>query len=278
MDTTARFALVGPGRAGTAITEALVQAGWRLSAVAGRSADAPSARALADRHHAAARPVAAVAAGADVVVVATPDAALAAAAAALAPSLAPGTLVVHLAGSLGLEVFDDLLAARRDTAVGAAHPLQTLPAGTTPDRLRGVAFAVEGDERVVALVEAVGGRPFAVADRVAYHAAACVAGNHLVALVGQVERLAASAGLPADAFAPLMRTALDNALEHGAAASLTGPVVRGDATTVARHLDGIPGDERAAYRALAIEALRLADDPDPAVRAVLDGLLVGGAS
>ncbi|HVM40984.1 MAG TPA: NAD(P)-binding domain-containing protein, partial [Acidimicrobiia bacterium] len=119
MDTTARFALVGPGRAGTAITEALVQAGWRLSAVAGRSADAPSARALADRHHAAARPVAAVAAGADVVVVATPDAALAAAAAALAPSLAPGTLVVHLAGSLGLEVFDDLLAARRDTAVGA---------------------------------------------------------------------------------------------------------------------------------------------------------------
>jgi predicted short-subunit dehydrogenase-like oxidoreductase (DUF2520 family) len=55
----------------------------------------------------------------------------------------------------------------------------------------------------------------------------------------------------------------------GAEKALTGPVARGDADTVARHLDALPPDERPAYRALAREALRLSGRDDPHLRDVL---------
>lgn len=264
------FALVGPGRAGTAMAEALVRAGWTPARVAGRSPDAPSTLRAAERLGAEAVPVEDVGAGVPVVVLATPDAALAVTAEALAPSLEPGALVVHLAGSVGLEVFDGLGAARPDARVGAVHPLQTLP-GRPDDavRLAGAWFAVEGDPQAQLLVEAVGGRSFAVADRALYHAAACVASNHLVALLGQVERLAEAAGVPAEAFAPLIQATVANVASVGAAGALTGPVARGDAGTVLRHLDALPEDERDAYRVLAREALRLTGRDQPALEAVL---------
>jgi predicted short-subunit dehydrogenase-like oxidoreductase (DUF2520 family) len=96
------------------------------------------------------------------------------------------------------------------------------------------------------------------ADRVRYHAAACVASNHLVALLGQVQRLADHTGVPFEAFLPLVRGTVDNVDELGPNAALTGPVARGDFDTVARHLDALPDEERDAYRALVLEAERLA--------------------
>ena len=103
-------------------------------------------------------------------------------------------------------------------------------------------------------------RPFRVdaADRVRYHAAACVASNHLVALLGQVERLAAHAGVPFEAFLPLVTGTVENVDELGPAGALTGPVARGDDETVARHVDALPDDERDTYEALVREARRLA--------------------
>ena len=68
---------------------------------------------------------------------------------------------------------------------------------------------------------------------------------------------------------PLVRATIDNVEAVGAADALTGPVARGDADTVARHLDALPVDERAPYRALAREALRLSGRDDPSVRDVL---------
>ena len=109
----------------------------------------------------------------------------------------------------------------------SCHPLVPLP---TPEvgaaRLRsGVTFAVAGDPAARHLALALAGRPVEVddADRTAYHAAAAIAANHVVALLGQVERVAATAGLPLDAFAGLIRAATDDALALGPAAALTGP-------------------------------------------------------
>ena len=66
------------------------------------------------------------------------------------------------------------------------------------EALRGAWFAVAGDDKILDVVRSLGGRSFTVADerRALYHAAACVAANHLVALMGQVERLADAAGVP----------------------------------------------------------------------------------
>jgi predicted short-subunit dehydrogenase-like oxidoreductase (DUF2520 family) len=271
------FALVGPGRAGTTLAAALVARGFRCVAVAGRAPEAPSTAAAAQRFAAPAVTVADVGHGAGtppaLVLVATPDSEIAATATALAPSLAPDTLVVHLSGVCTLDELDKVRSARPDVRVGSLHPLQSLP---SPEvglaRLPGSWCAVDGPAEVERLALTLGLRPFRVADdrRVAYHAAATVASNHLVALLGQAARVAADAGVPPEALLPLVRGTLDNVDALGACDALTGPVARGDADTVARHLDALADDERATYRALAREALRLSGRDDAGLRALLD--------
>src|SRR5690606_10158439 len=148
--------------------------------------------------------------GTDLLVVATPDAAVAAVAAQVRP--VASTVIAHLAGSLGL----DALAGHPRRA--ALHPLVALPdPAVGARRLRGAWFAVAGDPLAGEVVDALGGRSFAVADadRAVYHAAACVAANHLVALLGQVERLAAGVGVPFAAYLDLARATLDNVAELG---------------------------------------------------------------
>jgi predicted short-subunit dehydrogenase-like oxidoreductase (DUF2520 family) len=271
---------VGPGRAGTTIATALVARGLRCVAVAGRAVGpgelAPSTVAAAARLGARAVDVTDVGrvdgVDTELIIVATPDAEVAATSAALAPVVAPGTLVVHLSGACTLAELDKLATARPDVLIGSLHPLQSLPsADVGVVRLPGSWCAVAGHAGVERLAVSLGMRPFRVTDdqRVAYHAAATIASNHLVALLGQAARVAADAGVPAEALLPLVRATLENVDALGAEAALTGPVARGDADTVARHLDTLPADEQRAYRALAAEALRLTGRDDAALRVLL---------
>jgi len=273
------FALVGPGRAGTSVALLLVRRGWRATAVAGRAPEAASTRALAARLRAPAVAVAAAGREAELVVLATPDGAIDEAAAAVAGSLEPGALVVHLSGARTLDALEAVARVRPDCATGSLHPLQTLPSGDAGEhRLPGSWAAVGGAPAVTELAEELGLRSFRVddADRALYHAAAAVAANHLVALLGQVERLARAAGVPFEAFLPLVRASVDNSADLGPAAALTGPVARGDLVTVARHLDALPASERHAYAAMAEQARRLARRDDPDLRRLLEAAGAGG--
>jgi predicted short-subunit dehydrogenase-like oxidoreductase (DUF2520 family) len=269
-------ALVGPGRAGVAVARALVEAGWRVRAVAGRDPGADSVRVAAAGLAAAAVPVERVGEGVDLVVVATPDAAIAAAAAASAPGLAPGALVLHLSGACTLDELGKLARLRPDVEVGSLHPLLSFPPVDAPEAdrpdLAGVWCAVDGPPRVAALARTLGLEVVAVpaSRRAAYHAAATVASNHVVAVLGQAARLAVDAGLPFEALVPLVRASVDAVVARGPAAALTGPVARGDADTVAAHLRALDGTERPAYRAVAREALRLRGRDDPVMAAVLE--------
>jgi predicted short-subunit dehydrogenase-like oxidoreductase (DUF2520 family) len=235
--TTRRVRIVGPGRAGTSLARALAEAGgWEVLALMGRGDDpAPAAE------------------GVDLVVVATPDGEIASVAQRIRPQ--DGTVVAHLSGSAGLDV---LTPHPRRASV---HPLMALPTSEVgARRLRGGWFALAGDPLGREMVEALGGRAFTVddADRVLYHAAAVIASNHLVALLGQVERLAATVGVPFEAYLDLVSATVDNVRELGPKAALTGPAARGDEATIRRHLEALPADERDAYRALAEAARRLA--------------------
>jgi predicted short-subunit dehydrogenase-like oxidoreductase (DUF2520 family) len=228
--------IIGPGRAGSALALALGSAGWTVDGLLGRGDD-----------------VGAAAGGVDLLVLATPDAVIAEVARQVAPS--PHTVVAHLAGSLGLEV----LAPHVHRA--ALHPLVSLPdPATGARRLRGAWFAVAGNDIVHRVVADLGGRSFPVPDdrRAVYHAAACVAANHVVALLGQAARLAEAAGVPFTPFVELARGAVDNVGELGPSRSLTGPAARGDDATIERHLRAMPEDERALYRAGVEGARRLA--------------------
>ena len=232
--------IIGDGRAGGAMAAALSEVGWQVRGVLGRSA--PSAQ------------VAGAAADADLVLIATPDAAVADVAAAIEPSAA--AVVAHLAGSLGLD------AVAMHPRPAALHPLMALPDPAVGARrlLGGGWFAVAGDPLVRQAVADLGGRAFEVADadRAAYHAAAVVASNHLVALLAQAERIGSGPGVPFAALIDLVRATVDNVDELGPAAALTGPAARGDLDTIRRHLEAIAPAERAAYEALSQQARRLA--------------------
>ena len=199
--------------------------------------------------------------GVDILFIATPDDVVAEVAARVRP--VPTTVVVHLSGSLGLDVLSG------HPRVGSLHPLVPLPTPTIgSERLRsGVTLTVAGDPVTRTVAEDLGGNVVEVADadRTAYHAAAVIAANHLVALMGQVERVGATAGLPLDAFAGLMRAASEDALALGPGAALTGPAARGDWETVERHRATIarmpgPRSELAAYDAMVGLARRLSLD------------------
>ena len=95
----------------------------------------------------------------------------------------------------------------------------------------------------------------------AAHAAAAVASNHLVALLGHAERIGAAVGIPSEALLGLALGSAQNAVAVGPAAALTGPVARGDETTLVAHLEAISQRtplELATYQAMLAEARRLA--------------------
>lgn len=228
--------VIGPGRAGLSLTRALVERGWDAVPPLRRGEDLVGA-----------------AAGVDLLVIATPDAAIAEVAAAVRP--VPTTVVAHLSGSLGLAV----LAGHPRRA--GLHPLVAMAdADRGAEALPGAWFAVVGDPLVRRVVADLEGHCVEVGDeqRAAYHAAACIASNHLVALLAQAQRVATSVGVPFEAYHALVRATVGNVERLGPAAALTGPVSRGDWGTVERHLQAIDGDEAAGYCAGVALAARLA--------------------
>ena len=256
-----RVGIVGCGRVGSVVGAALAAAGHPVVAASGVS-DEARARAAALLPDAALLAPQEVLAVADLVVLAVPDDALADLVAGLAATGAvrPGQLVVHPSGRYGVRVLDP--ATRAGALPMALHPVMTFT-GTALDlgRLAGCCFGVTAPPALRPVAEALvlemGGEPVWVAEaaRPLYHAALAHGANHLVTLVAQSMDLLAQAGVddPGRMLAPLLGAALDNALRAGDAAT-TGPVVRGDAGTVAGHVQAIGARSPqilATYRALA---------------------------
>jgi len=228
-----KLVIVGAGRCGLSLSLASQAAGHDVTV----------------RHHdeLAALP------DADAILLCVPDDYIAAVAAALPMSDA---VVMHVAGSRGL----DVLGPHR--RVASMHPLMALPSAEVgSQRLRGATFTVSGDSLATELAISLGGRPVTIEEsaRVNYHAAACVAANHLVTLMASVQEIAQSAGLSLDDFLPLAYAALDDVAQLGPADALTGPASRGDLTTIDSHLGAIPEATRELYVALAREALTLGE-------------------
>jgi predicted short-subunit dehydrogenase-like oxidoreductase (DUF2520 family) len=111
----------------------------------------------------------------------------------------------------------------------------------------------------------LGMRPFTVRDddRDLYHAAASMASNYLVTLEGAAEQLGRQAGVDREHLVPLVRAAVENWARLGARRALTGPIVRGDESTVIRQRDAVAqraGDLLPLWDCLAEATRRLARD------------------
>ena len=217
--------VVGTGRAGGAIAARLAERGLAVSV--GRDA-------MAD---------------ADLVLLAVPDAAIA----EVAQRIPTGPWLAHVSGAT------PLTALAPHTRRFSVHPLQTLSRDRGPEQLDGAWAAItaetdEGLETARWLAELLGLRPFplADADKPLYHAGAAMASNFLVTLYRAAARLLEETGAPPEALVPLMQRTIENGF------ALTGPIARGDWSTVEAHLQALEArapDLVPLYRALA-EATR----------------------
>jgi predicted short-subunit dehydrogenase-like oxidoreductase (DUF2520 family) len=255
--------VVGRGRLGAALEKALRKAGLDPRSAGGRESRERPEDLLRLLRGNGRTPVLLLAVRDDAL------APLAAGLAAVVPAATAGAAALHLSGALGPEVLRPLAA--RGFATAACHPLQTFT-GSPVDaaRFAGAGFAVEGSEEgraaAEALVRALGGRPFSISSdaRPLYHLAASLGANGLTGLVAAARDALAATGVGPEAaiaaLAPLLRTALHEALRSGPEAALTGPVSRGDETTVERHRRALLAwdESRAAlFEALLEEQRRL---------------------
>ncbi|HET9622096.1 MAG TPA: DUF2520 domain-containing protein [Kofleriaceae bacterium] len=196
-------------------------------------------------------------------------------------------VLLHCAGASSAK---ELLGpvASQVAGIGTIHPLSAIADGKTAMRsLKGTVFGVEGDEvgRATAskLVAAMSGVVLALdgAQMAAYHAAAALASNYMVATLDAAAAALAQAGVAPDkaakALIPLAEGALRNVAARGTVDGLTGPVRRGDAATVTRHLEALRDRPELVeiYRVLARRAVDIAgriDGRDAPDRAGLDAI------
>ncbi|MGB3770141.1 MAG: DUF2520 domain-containing protein [Rhodococcus sp. (in: high G+C Gram-positive bacteria)] len=276
--------VVSAGRVGTAMGEALERVGHVVFGCAAVS-DASRGRAASRLPDAVVMPAVDVARRSELLLLAVPDQELAALVQGLArtDAVSPGTLVMHTSGANGVDILAPL--AGRGVVTMAVHPAMTFsgkPEDT--DRLSSACFGITAADEVglaiaQALVLEIGGEPVGVREdeRTLYHAALAHGSNHLVTLVvdalealrtalaateltGQQPVEDRPGGVAERVLAPLLSAALDNVLRSGQSA-LTGPVARGDAATVTRHLTALAElDPRIAegYRALSLRTAQRA--------------------
>jgi predicted short-subunit dehydrogenase-like oxidoreductase (DUF2520 family) len=259
--------IAGAGRVAQALGRLLHTRGEPVALVASRSIDHARTAAAFIGTDVAAVSYSDLARRARRILIAVPDSALESVAMTL--TLESG-IVLHTCGSRGPEALEAL--SQRGVFRGAIHPLQTVSdpeSGATA--LDGAAFAISGDAPAVAwaerIAQAANGRILRIASeyRPLYHAAAVMASNYITALLSAAQSLLIASEVDPQeallALGPLAKTSLDNALRQGPVAALTGPIERGDVSTIAAHLSAlrsIPRPIASLYRAAGLQTLELA--------------------
>jgi predicted short-subunit dehydrogenase-like oxidoreductase (DUF2520 family) len=279
--------IISAGRVGTALGVALERAHHVVGACSAVSA-ASRKRAQQRLPDTPVLPPQEVAARAELLLLAVPDAELATLISGLAATHAvrAGTIVAHTAGANGIGILAPL--AEQGCVPLAIHPAMTFTGSDEdiarlPDTCFGITAADEvGYAIAQSLVLEIGGEPFRVREdaRTLYHAALAHASNHVVTVVlDGVEALRAAlwgqellgqelvgdepGGIAERVIAPLARASVDNALQRGQAA-LTGPVARGDASALAGHLRALKevnSELAQTYRASSIRTAQRAHAP-----------------
>jgi predicted short-subunit dehydrogenase-like oxidoreductase (DUF2520 family) len=257
------IAIIGPGRAGSALGRALHQAGYSIAAIGGRNPD--NVRNLADELGAkACQSPATTIDLAELTIVAVPDDVILPLATEMVDSLcsAAGKAAVHLSGAQDRTALRPLAQASLRT--GVFHPLQTFRRGAEAvQNVAGTYFGIDADallrDQLMQLARDLRGHAFDLTgvNLALYHAAAVFAANYPTTLLAEAITLAVEAGLDADTarqgMTTLLAGAVNNLRDLPPAEAITGPASRGDEGTIERHLEALKRDPelQRLYRLLA---------------------------
>ena len=181
--------------------------------------------------------------------------------------------VIHLSGSHDNTVLDPL--ANKGVLTATLHPLQTFTRGDKADRFDGIWFSLHGNDSLFPLLNQLI-EPFYARSKVltseqksAMHLAAVFASNYLVSLMDVVEQITLSEGIPdgLTMLEPIVHQTIQNIFEKGPKHSLSGPVARGDRSTVLKHLKQLEDNPEyyKLYQQLGLIAFQIAEASGQAV-------------
>ena len=285
-----RVTVIGPGRMGGALAIALFHAGYIVDRFIGR--DKKKLRNLG--RHVLPRPTidtfeSASAIDSDIIFITTPDPIIAGVANWLTRGIQGKPVVFHVSGALSSGVLQPL--AERGLSTGSIHPLLSVSSPTSgADKFAGTFFCLEGGYKAQKLakeiVRRLGGKPFTIKTEVKplYHLAAVMSSGHLVALADVSFSLMEKTGLSRQTarkiLIPLIRSTVANLGKMETSAALTGPVSRGDISTVRRHIAILESlclqTEADTYLDLALRSIEIArrDKCSPDLQALQELILL----
>jgi predicted short-subunit dehydrogenase-like oxidoreductase (DUF2520 family) len=259
---------IGAGKVGTALAVLLSRKGYKVVDVYDRETKAADNLASLIRGCQVTSSAQQVSNTSGLVFITTPDSVI--------PRIASevkwrqGQGVIHCSGADSTAILEP--AAKSGAVTAAFHPLQTFAgAREAMENLPGSTFCIEAEEPLLSTLkqmsEDLGGHCFTLkaADKAAYHAAAVFASNYLVTLVKMSADLWQTFSIPpgqaVKALLPLLKGTIHNIETIGLPNCLTGPIARGDAGTVEKHLETIKNkapDILSAYKELGRQTIPIA--------------------
>ena len=242
--------IAGPGRAGGSIALAAARSGHQIAGVLSRSGDSRYGPTLGWDE---------TLPECDLLLIAVRDNAIEEVSSMLSLHAGSVRVAAHMSGFTPVTALDEL--ARTGVATGGFHPLQTLPdpergAAALAGSFVGIGGGLEATAPLIELATSLEMSPFPLADesRPAYHAGASAAANFIITALATAEDLMISAKIDPVVTRPLVEQAVANLYEIAGVSPLTGPIARGDTTTVigqieaARRVSNSVGEQ---YRLMA---------------------------
>lgn len=254
-----KIAIIGAGRLGKALSKSLLDSGVNLVGI--HDLDQNVQETFARKFHIPffENPYALIE-QASTVFLTVPDVKIAQLAQDIVGRCEPGKYYFHCSGAHGLELLAPL---REYSHPGCFHPLQSFSGEDSS--FKGIYISVDGDTLVcqqaqqIAIMLGATTMQVPSADKALYHAAACILSNYLVTLNVVAENIFAKWNIPKNALEPLLRGSVENIMRlENSKLALTGPIGRGDALTIARHLEVLPAEYRALYTVLGRETCKIA--------------------
>lgn len=269
-----KTAFIGCGRAGSKLAYQLARSGYIIEALFDLNDESAHRLAGMTGSGKVCKSAAEAASCCDTVFISTPDGIIEKICneAASAGGFRKNQFVFHLSGSLHSSILS--AAAEKGVFTGSLHPLQSL-AGENSDinPFKGVLAAVEGCPQAVEAAKKIamdiGAQPYEIDGnaKTLYHASAVIASNYLVSLMKMASEVMAASGIPKEKavefLIPLVRGTISNIEAMGVEKALTGPVARGDTSTIKAHLNALEQKVphfRNSYMELARIALKAAEE------------------
>ena len=159
-----------------------------------------------------------------------------------------GKLVFHTSGTMTKDCLQEL--ANHGARIAAVHPYQTFYSNE-PKVLKGIPWGVESEDsdfgEISKLIEIIGGKaiklsPESIKKKALYHISAVAASNFMALSIDLAKDIAEEAGIDAKEFLPqILETTLQNNIKliDSNSPAISGPVVRGEVETIAKHIEAL---------------------------------------